>query len=262
MRSMVIIPTYNERENLPLLTHDVLNTDPSIDVLVVDDGSPDGTGEIADGLARESNRVHVLHRQGKQGLGTAYLNGFRYALDRDYGRIVQMDADFSHRPEYLPHMLRTADIADVVIGSRNVPGGQVESWPLIRQLVSKGGSLYTRVMLGLPIYDCTSGFKCFRREVLTTIDFDRVRSNGFGFQVEVNFLCHQAGFRVVEVPITFPDRLAGTSKMSSTIFLEAAMVVWQLRREAHGSRLPEGKPNGRRVNIEAITASSRGDQRR
>lgn len=243
MRSIVLIPTYNERENLPPLIQAVLDTDESLDVLVIDDGSPDGTGDFADALASTEPRVNVLHRAGKQGLGTAYLAGFRYALARDYERIIEMDADFSHRPEDLPKLLASAREADVVIGSRNIPGGRAENWSILRHVISKGGSLFVRAILGLPVHDCTSGFKCFRREALAAIRLDRVESNGYAFQVEMNFLCHRAGFRIVEVPIVFPDRTAGQSKMSGQIVTEAAKRVWQLRRQPIASFLtPESIP--------------------
>jgi dolichol-phosphate mannosyltransferase len=173
----------------------------------------------------------VLHRAGKQGLGTAYLAGFRYALAHGYDRVVEMDADFSHRPEDLSRLLRASDAADLVIGSRNVPGGRAENWSPLRHLISKGGSLYARTLLRLPTKDCTSGFKVFRREVLAAINLEGVRSNGFGFQVELTWLAHRAGFRIVEVPIVFPDRTAGRSKMSLRIALEAAAVVWRLRHQ-------------------------------
>ena len=229
MKPLIVIPTYNERENLPCLVPELLGKDPSLEILVIDDSSPDGTGEVAETLSAESDRVHVMHRQGKLGLGTAYVAGFEYALNRDYDRVIQMDADFSHRPQDLPLLLESADNADLVIGSRNVAGGQVENWSLLRQLISKGGSLYARTILGLPVRDCTAGFKCFRREVLETIDFAGIRSNGYGFQVEMNYLCHSAGFKIAEVPVIFPDRSAGSSKMSSRIFLEAVILVWKLR---------------------------------
>ncbi len=230
MQSIAIIPTYNERDNLVPLVTAVLAHVPSLHVLVVDDHSPDGTGRIADELAVADPRVQVLHRAGKQGLGTAYIAGFRYALARGYERIVEMDADFSHRPEDLPRLLRAADSADVVIGSRNVPGGRAENWSILRHLISKGGSQYARLLLNLPIRDCTSGFKCFRRQALAALDLDSVKSNGYAFQVELNYLCHRAGLRLVEVPIVFPDRQVGHSKMSRHIVLEAAILVWQLRR--------------------------------
>jgi len=231
MRSLVIIPTYNEKDNLePLLTA-VLAVAPSIRVLVVDDDSPDGTGVLAESLAVRTGRVHVLHRSGKQGLGTAYVAGFRYALTHQFDRIIQMDADFSHRPADLARLLAATETADVAIGSRNVPGGRAENWSLLRHAISKGGSLYARLVLGLPIKDCTSGFKCFRREALEAIDLDRVVSNGYGFQVEMNYLCYRQGLRLAEVPIVFPDRAVGVSKMSGDIVREAALRVWRLRRD-------------------------------
>ncbi len=229
MQTLVIIPTYNERDNIEPLVRAVLAVAPALDVLVVDDNSPDGTGALAAALARETDRVRVLHRPGKGGLGAAYLAGFDYALARDYARVVEMDADFSHRPEDLPRLLRASGEADVVIGSRNVPGGRVENWSPVRNAISKGGSLYARTILGLPIRDCTGGFKCFRREALTALDLDHVRSNGFGFQVELNYLSHRAGLRIAEVPIVFPDRTRGASKMSGRIAAEAALMVLRLR---------------------------------
>ncbi len=235
MQSLVIVPTYNERENLPLLVSEVLDVDPGIDVLVVDDGSPDGTGVVAERLRRETGRVRVVHRSGKAGLGTAYIEGFRVALEAGYERVVQMDADFSHRPQDLPRLLEAAEAADVVIGSRGVPGGRVENWSAFRRFVSRSGSLYARGLLGLPTHDVTGGFKCFRRSALQALDLTGVQSNGYGFQVEINYLCHRAGLRVTEVPIVFPDRVAGASKMSWPIFLEAASLVPKLRyRELRG----------------------------
>jgi dolichol-phosphate mannosyltransferase len=229
MRPLTIVPTYDERENLPHLISALLDIEPSLEVLVVDDASPDGTGEIAESFARKTSRVRVLHREGKLGLGTAYVAGFEYALAHDYDPVIQMDADFSHRPEDLPRLLQAVESADLVVGSRRVPGGRVENWSQLRRFISKGGNLYARTILNLPIEDCTAGFKCFRREVLEAVDFASVTSNGYGFQVEMNFMCHRAGFRIIEVPIVFPDRGAGRSKMSFQIFLEAAALVWKLR---------------------------------
>jgi len=231
-RTLVVVPTYNERDNLPRLVPQLLALDPIIDILVVDDASPDGTGDIADGLARADERIRVLHRASKQGLGTAYVAGFTDALERGYGRVVEMDADFSHRPSDLPRLLQaTAEptAAHVAIGSRLVPGGAVVGWSALRRAVSVGGSLIARLLLGLPIRDCTSGFKCFRREALQALDLTRLRSNGFAFQVEVNHACARAGLRVVEVPITFPDRVFGVSKMSWRIVTEALWLVVALR---------------------------------
>jgi dolichol-phosphate mannosyltransferase len=229
-RSLVIIPTYNERDNLSPLVHAVLAVDSSLDILVIDDGSPDGTGAIADLLAHQTRgRVRVMHRSGKLGLGTAYVAGFAHALAHGYERVVEMDADFSHRPEDLPRLLQAANSADVVIGSRNVPGGRAPGWSPVRNAISKGGSLYARWLLGLPVRDCTSGFKCFRRRALEVLDLPAVRSNGYGFQVEVNYVCASAGMRFAEVPIVFTDRVRGASKMSWHIVVEAAWLVLRLR---------------------------------
>lgn len=241
MNSIVIIPTYNERENLVSLIPAILKVDDGLDILVVDDGSPDGTGELVETFAEQTSRVRILQRGSKQGLGTAYLDGFRYALVRGYDYMVQMDADFSHRPEDLPRLLQAAEQADLVIGSRNVPGGRTENWSLMRKFISKGGSLYARTLLSMPIKDCTGGFKCFHRSVLERIDLDGVRSNGYGFQVEMNYLAHSAGSRIIEVPIVFPDRTAGQSKMSKAIVLEAASLVWKLRSH-EPSLVPEVGP--------------------
>jgi dolichol-phosphate mannosyltransferase len=253
-RTIAIVPTYNESENLSRLIPTLLNQSPSLEVLVVDDASPDGTGEAAESLAERTDRVQVMHRAGKLGLGTAYLAGFRYALDHGYDCVVQMDADFSHRPEDMPRLLEAARSTDLVIGSRNVAGGRVEDWSLLRQFVSRGGSFYARTLLKLPIRDCTSGFKCWRREALQALDLASVASNGYGFQVEMNYLCHRAGFRIVEVPIVFPDRTAGRSKMSLKICLEAAMLVWKLCSR------PTPVSDGSRANVRDVydTEHSRG----
>jgi len=245
MRTLVIIPTYNERDNLGPLVAAVLAVDPALQILVVDDGSPDGTGDLAEALALETGRVCVLHRAGKQGLGSAYVAGFRYALARDYECVVEMDADFSHRPQDLPRLLRAAETADVVVGSRNVPGGQAEGWSMLRHAISKGGSLYARTLLGLPVRDCTSGFKCFRRAALAALDLSRLRANGYAFQVEVNYACARAGLRFAEVPIVFPNRARGSSKMSGHIVLEAALLVLRLRLGSSDPALsPLTQPSG------------------
>lgn len=230
-RSVVVIPTYNERQNLARLVSRILVLRSDLDVLVVDDNSPDGTGEIADALAQGEPRVHVIHRQQKDGLATAYLAGFRYALARQYEYIVQMDADFSHRVEDLGSLIAAAEAADVVIGSRSVDGGRAVARSPVRRLVSRFGSLYARVLLGIPVWDCTGGFKCFSRRALLRLDLGAVRSHGYAFQVEVNHLCHRAGLRLVEVPIIFPNRAAGRSKMTWRIFLEGWAMVLRLRLE-------------------------------
>lgn len=231
MRAAVAcIPTYNERENLQAITEAVLASDPRLEVLIVDDSSPDGTGEVADRLAASDQRVHVLHRPQKQGLGRAYLDGFRWALSRPYQYVLEMDADFSHHPKYLPQLLNEAERGtDLVLGSRYVPGGGTLNWGRIRQMISRGGSLYARLALGIPIRDLTGGFKCFRRGVLESVDLDDVRSNGYAFQIELTYRALQKGFRVKELPIVFEDRRVGQSKMSRTIFFEALMMVWKLR---------------------------------
>jgi dolichol-phosphate mannosyltransferase len=231
MRTLVVIPTYNERENLGRLVPEVLRQDDGIDVLVVDDNSPDGTGAIAASLARRSHRVQVLHRAGKQGLGAAYKAGFREALGWGYTQIVEMDADFSHSPADLPRLIAPvrAGVADITLGSRWVRGGGTRGWPLHRQAISRGGSLYARTILGLPVRDLTGGFKCFHRRVLNTLDLNAVRASGYGFQIELTYRAIQAGFRVQEVPITFTEREHGVSKMSSAIVREAMAMVWRLR---------------------------------
>lgn len=229
MHVLVVVPTYNERDNIEPLIAQILAISPTLDILVVDDNSPDGTGAVAAEIARGNGRVYVLHRAGKLGLGTAYVQGFVYALQRGYTHVVEMDADFSHRPQDLPRLLGAALDADVVIGSRNVPGGRTEHWSLLRTLISKGGSLYARLVLGIPVKDCTGGFKCFSRYALEMVDLQGIRSGGFGFQVEMNYRCYRAGLRMVEVPIVFPDRVRGKSKMNWRIFSEALLLVWQLR---------------------------------
>src|SRR4051794_3717518 len=229
MKSLVIVPTYNERENLPQLVPAILAQGESFHVLVVDDNSPDGTGQIADDLAAADSRVNVLHRDGKRGLGTAYVAGFKWALERGFDYVFEMDADFSHDPAALPALLDGAVRGDCAVGSRWVPGGGTENWSLIRTLISRGGSLYAKLILGVPVNDLTSGFKCFSSSVLRKLDLDSLGSNGYAFQVEVNFRCHRLGYRIVEVPIRFVDRRVGKSKMSSGIVIEAMGVVWKLR---------------------------------
>jgi dolichol-phosphate mannosyltransferase len=232
VRCLVVIPTYDERENLAPLVAAVLEQGEQFDVLIVDDNSPDGTGVLADHLAASSPRVRVLHRAGRMGLGTAYVAGFRHGLAAGYDYLFEMDADFSHDPSYLPGFLRKMEAGyDVVIGSRNIPGGGVVNWPLGRRLLSRGGSLYAAAILGLSVTDATGGFKCFKRSVLESIDLDTLRSNGYSFQIEVNYRCQQLGFRVGEVPIIFTDRVRGGSKMSRRIVVEAVWMVWKLKLE-------------------------------
>jgi dolichol-phosphate mannosyltransferase len=227
--SLVILPTFNERENLPKIIPAVLEVLPEAHILVVDDLSPDGTGEIADEIAKNDPRVHVEHRDGERGLGNAYKHGFRWALAREYAFIFEMDADFSHQPKYLPDFLAAAEHADLVLGSRYIPGGGVEGWGPHRYVISQGGNLYARIVLGLSQRDLTGGFKCFRRETLEAIDLDAVQAKGYVFQVELTYRAIKAGKSITEVPIVFPDRVLGQSKMSGGIFWEAAQAVWKLR---------------------------------
>lgn len=249
MRVLIIIPTYNERDNIGLLIGQIHDALPIADVLIVDDNSPDGTGKLVDEMALKDPRLRVLHRTGKLGLGTAYLTGFKYALEAGYDYIFEMDADFSHDPCYLPALLdaaRGSDAeggADLVIGSRRVYGGGTENWGLGRQIISAGGSLYARLILGfgqkphplgLPVNDLTSGFKCFRRSVLESLDLDGIHSEGYSFQIEITYRALCNGFHVAEVPIVFVDRRAGQSKMSFRIFLEAMGMVWRLRLRSAG----------------------------
>lgn len=232
MRVLVVTPTYNERDNLERFVRALHGALPEAHVLVVDDNSPDGTGRIADRLAGRDERVRVLHRGGKLGIGSAYIEGFRLGLRDGYDLLVQMDTDLSHDPRYLPDFLASIEGgADVVLGSRNVPGGGVEGWGPGRHFLSKGGSIYSRAILGLPLRDLTSGFKAWRRDVLEAIDLGGVRSEGYSFQIEMTWRALRRGFVVREVPIIFVDRRAGKSKMSRKIFMEAVLMVWKLRLE-------------------------------
>ena len=229
-RALVIVPTYNERFNIARLIPAVLAQDPSLEVLVVDDGSPDGTGEIVDGIAANNARVHVIHRASKLGLGTAYIAGFRWALERKYDLVFEMDADFSHNPERLPEFLEAIKESDVVLGSRYQNGHvNVVNWPMSRLFLSYAANIYARFVTGLPIFDTTGGFKCFRRNVLESIDLNSVKSNGYAFQIEMSFRAWKRGFQLFEIPIIFVDRTEGVSKMSKKIVREAIWMVWRLR---------------------------------
>lgn len=235
--ALICIPTYNEVENLPLIVPAILREVPAAHVLIADDNSPDGTGALADALAAkdQEGRIYVLHRRGKEGLGKAYLAAFAWALERDYRFVFEFDADFSHNPSYLPGFVAELDRgADVVVGSRRIPGGGVEDWGATRRFISWGGSLYARTVLGVPVRDLTGGFNGFRREVLEAIDLASVSSTGYCFQIELKYRALKQGFRVVERPIVFPDRVRGVSKMSGRIVGEAVYQVWNLR----GLRLP------------------------
>jgi dolichol-phosphate mannosyltransferase len=229
-RALVCIPTYNEAENIEPITQAVIKAEPRVDILVVDDNSPDGTGKIADTLASREPRIRVLHRQKKEGLGRAYLAAFRWALAEGYTYIIEMDADFSHDPRYLPQFVDAAEAgAELVLGSRYVTGGGTVNWGIGRQVISRGGSLYARTILGVDIRDLTGGFKCFNRHVLENIDLDEVKSSGYAFQIELTYRTLKKGFTVREIPIVFEDRRVGHSKMSRKIFLEALTMVWKLR---------------------------------
>ena len=228
-RALLCLPTYNERENVEPMVEAILAAVPEVNVLVIDDDSPDGTGRVADALSARDGRVNVLHRARKEGLGKAYLAGFAWALERGYALILEMDADFSHDPKYLPTLLAGAAQADLVLGSRYVAGGGTENWGLGRRLLSRGGSLYARLILGVPVRDLTGGFKCFRREVLEAIDLPTVECSGYAFQIELTYRALRKGFRVAEVPIVFVDRRVGQSKMSRRIVLEAVRKVWSIR---------------------------------
>ena len=231
--TLIVTPTYNEKENLQRFVDAVRGAMPEADLCVVDDASPDGTGEIADEIARKDPHVEVMHRAGKLGLGTAYIQAFEKGLAEGYDRFFEMDADLSHDVRYLAAFVRALDDgADVVIGSRNIPGGGVEGWGLGRHIISKGGSLYSRSILGLPVRDLTSGYKAFTRGALEAIRLGEVRSNGYSFQIEMTYRAVLRGMKVKEVPIVFVDRTAGHSKMSRKIFLEAIGVVWRLRADA------------------------------
>lgn len=228
-RALIIFPTYNERDNIEKIVHAVLPLDPRINVLIVDDNSPDGTGDIADKLARQESKVKVLHREKKEGLGRAYIAGFKWAIENDFDIIFEMDADFSHGPEYIKDFLREIQHNDLIIGSRYISGVNVINWPMSRLLLSYFANYYTRIVTGLPLKDATGGFKCFRRKVLETIDLENVHSSGYSFQIEMSMRVWKNGFKIKEIPIIFVDRVAGSSKMSKKIMREAIWMVWWLR---------------------------------
>ncbi|MFU8779466.1 MAG: polyprenol monophosphomannose synthase [Kiritimatiellia bacterium] len=235
---LVIIPTYDERDNVQSIAEAVHLHVPEAHILFVDDNSPDGTGELLDAMQNTHPYVNVMHRPGKSGLGRAYIAGFKWALERDYAFIFEMDADFSHNPAELPRFLAAAKEADLVLGSRYCNGIRITNWPLSRLILSKGAATYVRIITGMPVTDPTGGFKCFRRSVLETIPFDRIISNGYSFQVEMTHAAWMHRFRLKEIPITFEDRITGYSKMSSKIFKEALWIVWKLALRNHFHRYP------------------------
>lgn len=239
--TLVIVPTYNEKENVAAVSAAVLAACPEAEVLFVDDRSPDGTGELADRLAAADPRIHVMHRERKEGLGRAYLAGFRWALERpEFRFILEMDADFSHDPKAVPELRAAAQRADLVLGSRYVGGIRVINWPLNRLILSTGAALYVRLITGMPFTDPTGGFKCFRREVLAAMDLDGIRSNGYSFQIEMTHTVWHLGFRIAEWPIVFEERREGQSKMSGGIINEALFMVWKLLARCGGRRHPRG----------------------
>jgi dolichol-phosphate mannosyltransferase len=229
MKTLIIVPTYNEYENLQPLLRSIFSYAPNTDILIVDDNSPDGTGELANQLHKEDSRIQVIHRSGKLGLGTAYVAGFKYAISHGYDAAFEMDADFSHDPQYLPNFLQAIENADLVIGSRYIPGGATPNWSMTRRLISGCGNIFARFMLGIPVHDCTAGYRCYRREVLESIDLDSIQSQGYAFQVELAYRVMKQGFVIVETPIVFMDRRVGKSKMSRKIVAEAFLYVLRTR---------------------------------
>jgi dolichol-phosphate mannosyltransferase len=228
-RILVVTPTYNESENIEQFIREVLSQHKDVEMLIVDDSSPDGTGEIVERLKSQNPRIHLLRRPGKMGLGTAYVAGFRYAIEQKFDYVFEMDADFSHDPKEIPRMLEKAGTYDLVIGSRYTNGIRIINWPMRRLLLSYAANIYTRVVTGMPVEDATGGFKCFRRQVLEAINLDEVKSNGYAFQIEMNFKAYRKGFKIVEHPIIFADRASGVSKMNRKIVYEAVIRVWKLK---------------------------------
>lgn len=236
-RTLVVVPTFDEAENIPRLIPAVLGQAPQLDILIVDDGSPDGTAGLVKAMQKDDPRIHLIERPGKMGLGTAYVEGFRFAIRHGYDRVFEMDADFSHDPAEIPNFLAASENADLVIGSRYTNGVRVLNWPIKRLLLSYFANVYTRFMIGLPLHDATGGFKCYRRAVLEAISLDGIRSNGYAFQIEMSFKAWKKGFRLVEIPIVFHDRRSGFSKMSKAIVYEALFMLWKLRLRSLFGRL-------------------------
>jgi dolichol-phosphate mannosyltransferase len=241
-KTLVIVPTYNERENLPKVAERLLHLAVPVDMLVVDDNSPDGTGKLADELAAKNPNIHVLHRQEKRGLGRAYLAAFGWALERDFEFIMEMDSDFSHNPDDIPKFIEAAQNADLVLGSRYCGGIRVINWPLRRLLLSTGAAQYVRIITGMPFSDPTGGFKCFRKRALQSLDLNAIRSDGYSFQIEVTHRLWMKGMRVAEVPIIFTERFEGCSKMSGNIVWEALIMVWRLWMQSGFRRSPPRMP--------------------
>ncbi|MFH0818720.1 MAG: polyprenol monophosphomannose synthase [Patescibacteria group bacterium] len=230
MKNIIIIPTYNEKANILTIFQKIMALEDKFDILFIDDNSPDGTGDILDELATENANINVIHRAGKQGLGTAYIAGFKYAIKNQYDLIFEMDADLSHDPKYLPEFLKRIENADILIGSRYTDGRiSVINWPLWRLVLSRLATVYVKLITGMPVSDSTSGYKCFKRQVLEAINLDKVKSNGYSFQIEMNYRAFKKGFTISDVPIVFTERLIGSSKMSKRIIIEALLVVWRLK---------------------------------
>jgi dolichol-phosphate mannosyltransferase len=240
VKSLIVIPTYNERENIVGLIEDILRVAPATDILIIDDNSPDGTGRIADDLHTQRPQVSVLHRAGKLGLGTAYIRGFEYAIEHGYDFVFEMDADYSHDPRYLPDFFAIANEADLVIGSRYVAGGGTPNWSALRKLISGGGNTFARAVLRIPVHDCTAGFRCYRTSALNTLDLEQIRAQGYAFQVEMAYIFWKRGYRIRETPIIFVDRRVGKSKMSRKIFVEG--FVWVLRTRLFGDTVAKSAP--------------------
>lgn len=245
--TVIIVPTYNERENVELLLEQIFAAVPEVNVLFVDDNSPDGTGQLVDEIITRDSRVNILHREAKEGLGRAYIAGFKWALEKEYEKIMEMDADLSHNPADLPGMIAAADEADLVLGSRYIGGIRIINWPLNRLILSKGAALYVRILTRMPFSDPTGGFKCFRRELMESLDLDNVKSNGYSFQIELSYKAWITGFQIVEHPITFIERRSGQSKMDSKIIREAILVVWSILAKAKFKRSP-----GKQVNPKSV----------
>jgi dolichol-phosphate mannosyltransferase len=259
VRAIIAIPTYNERENIASLIQEIQRTAPSVDILIIDDNSPDGTGKIADDLAAAHGAIHVMHRAGKLGLGTAYIAGFHYAIDQGYDFVFEMDADFSHNPSYLPQFLALAENADLVIGSRYVKGGGTPNWAPLRKFISGGGNRFARAVLGIPIHDCTAGYRCYRTAALRALNLDAIRAQGYAFQVEMAYNFWKSGFRIRELPIIFEDRRVGKSKMSRKIFVEG--FLWVMRARMTGDAAVRRQPPARSTSAagDVSPVSSTGD---
>jgi dolichol-phosphate mannosyltransferase len=254
MKTLIIIPTYNEIDNLRALLEGIFAYAPASDVLIVDDNSPDGTGELADRIHEEDRRVQVLHRSGKLGLGTAYVAGFRYAIEHYYDAAFEMDADFSHDPRYLPDFLRKIEDADLVIGSRYIAGGDTPNWSFVRRCISGFGNVFARLVLGIPVHDCTAGYRCYRREVLENIALESVQSQGYAFQVELVYRVYKQGFRIQETPIVFMDRTSGQSKMSKKIVFEALGYV--LNAKLRKVAMPEPRTSKEYAHVGSNSSSA------